>query len=106
VNANVNDGRGGLDECSRGDERRPWKVAQVELYRHNQGGAQAESDRMAAWVAGFSLPRWVVVVLRRRVLVLVGYRALLVGVSCQPVMMRGVIVFRVLVHMHRRCRGG
>jgi hypothetical protein len=70
VNANVNNGCGGSDRCSGGDDRRPWKFAQVDVCLRNLGATKGGRDRMAARVAGFGLQRWVVVVCRRVVVLL------------------------------------
>lgn len=60
---------------------------------------------MAARIAGFGLPRRVVVVCRR-VVVQIGWCWMFVLVRSRPVMVLRVIVLRVLVHVHRRSHGG
>ena len=106
MNTNVRDRRRGFDRCSLHDNGRAREFSDREMELRHLRAAHRDGHRVVAWVARLRLKRRKTVVLCLFVVIVGGYRCLMVLMRGWAVVMLRMIVPGVLVDVQRSAQGG
>ncbi len=101
VNTYIRDRHHGLDTCSRDDDSRARQFSDHNVQLRYLRAAHRHGHRVAAWVARVRLKRRKTVVLCLFVVIVVGYRCLMVLVRGWAVVVLRMIVPGVVVYVQR-----